>query len=110
MSKEGSAAITKAIQNNPALKKYEHCIKKILAIRILEKSKNFFTNVRFAALTKQLSFYGTWDKIEALLYECNRVDLVKTIIDHQNQAITFDQEIQMAENLRNFGSKLREVF
>ena len=110
MSKEGSATIASALQKNPALAKYETGIKKSLAIRILQKSKNFYTNVRFKALTKQLAFYGSWDKIEALLFECNRLDLVKTVIDHQNQMITFDQEIQVAENLRNFGNKLREVF
>lgn len=110
MSKEGAAAIASALAKNPALSKYEACIKRTLAIRILQKSRGFFTNVRFSSLTKQLAFFGTWNKIEALLYECNRVGLVKTIIDHQNQMITFDQEIQVAENLHKFGTKLREVF
>lgn len=47
MSKEGSATIASALQKNPALAKYETGIKKSLAIRILQKSKNFYTNVRF---------------------------------------------------------------
>ena len=110
ISKDGSAALASALAKNPALAKYEQFIKKTLAIRILQKSKNFFTNIRFKALEKQLAFFGSWEKIESLLYECNRVDLVRTMIDHQNLMITFDQEIQVAENLRNFGNKLREVF
>ena len=35
---------------------------------------------------------------------------MRTKIDHQNLMITFDQETQVAENLRNFGNKLRQVF
>ena len=96
--------------NNPALAKYQEHIKKTMAIRILQKSKNFYTNIKFKAMTKQLAFFGSWDRIESLLYECNRVDLVKTVIDHQNEMITFDQEIQVAESLKNFGNKLRQVF
>jgi len=74
----------------PNLQKYAPHIEKTLAIRILQKSKNFFTNVKFNSLIKMLNFYGDWDKIEGLLYECNRLGLVMTIADHAKQIITFD--------------------
>lgn len=74
----------------PNLSKYSTQIEKTLAIRILQKCKNFFTNVRFTSLTKMMSFFGDWDKIEGLLYECNRLGLVMTITDHTKQVITFD--------------------
>jgi hypothetical protein len=94
----------------PNLEKYAPFIKKTLAIRILQKCKNFFTNIKFASLSKMLSFYGDWDKIEGLVYECNRLSLVATIADHAKQVITFDQFAQVHENLVNFGNKLRTVF
>ena len=57
-----------------------------------------------------MSFFGDWDKIEGLLYECNRLGLVMTITDHTKQVISFDQVAQVHENLLNFGNKLRTVF
>jgi len=57
-----------------------------------------------------LNFYGEWDKVEGLLYECNRLNLVMTITDHAKQVITFDMVAQVHENLVVFGNKLRCVF
>ena len=77
----------------PNLTKYAPFIEKTLAIRILQKCKNFFTNIKFASVMKMLNFFGggRWDKTEGLLYECNRLGLVMTIADHEKQVITFDQ-------------------
>ena len=83
ISQLGSDALTKACEVMPNLEKYAPFIKKTLAIRILQKCKNFFTNVRFNSLSKMLSFFGDWGKIEGLLYECNRLGLVMTIADHE---------------------------
>jgi len=74
----------------PRLEKYSTFIKKTLAIRMLQKSKNFFTNIKFASLEKMLDFFGNWDMIETLLYECNRSGLVMTITDHSKRVVTFD--------------------
>jgi len=57
-----------------------------------------------------MNFYGDWNKVEGLLYECNRLGLVMTIADHSKQIITFDQTAQVHENLVSFGDKLRRVF
>ena len=110
ISKQGSESLTKAIETMDSLEKYEKLIKKTLAIRILQKSKGFYTNIKFKSLEKLLSFYGSWDDIENLLYECNRQNLVMTIVDHANQNIGFDQIVQVHENLVNFGNKLRVAF
>lgn len=110
ISQLGSDALKKAIEIMPNLEKYQPFIEKTLAIRIIQKCKNFFTNVKFATLEKMLAFYGDWDKIESLLYECNRLNLVMTIGDHTKEVITFDQVAQVHENLVNFGNKLRSVF
>lgn len=72
ISKQGSEALTKAIEVMPNLEKYEPLIKKTLAIRILQKCKGFYTTIKFKSLEKLLSFFGNWDEIETLLYECNR--------------------------------------
>ena len=72
ISKQGSSALDSAIKTMPSLEKYAPLIKKTLAIRILQKSKGFYTSIKFKSLEKLLSFFGEWDEIEALLYECNR--------------------------------------
>lgn len=91
ISQQGSESLNKACEIMPNLAKYKPFIEKTLAIRILQKCKNFFTNVRFASLSKMMKFFGDWNKIEGLLYECNRLGLVITIADHSKQIITFDQ-------------------
>jgi len=85
-------------------------IKRTLAVRIIQKSKAFYTTITFKTLLSQLAFFGTWEKIEQLLFECNRDGLVITVVDHANNIITFDQEVQVAESLLNFGNKLRTAF
>ena len=85
-------------------------IKTTLAVRVLQKSKAFYHNLTFSTLQKQLEFYGSWENIESLLFQCNREGLIITVIDHANQTISFDKEIQTAENLVNFGKKLRYAF
>ena len=87
---QGCAALEQAIKVMPRLEMYQQFIKKTLAIRMLQKSKNFFTNIKFDSLTKMLSFFGGWDMIEGLLYECNRIGLVMTITDHSKRVVTFD--------------------
>lgn len=86
-------------------------------MRILQKSKNFYRNLKFRTITKLLSFYkkdekceDNWANIEKLLYECSRETLVKTVIDHQSQSISFDKEVEVIENLVSFGNKLRQAF
>ena len=36
--------------------------------------------------------------------------MIITVVDHANKSITFDREVQAAENLVNFGNKLRTAF
>lgn len=79
-------------------------------MRILQKSKAFYKTITFKTLLSQLQFFGSWEKIEQLLFECNREGLVITVVDHANQIISFDQEVQVAESLINFGNKLRTAF
>jgi len=64
----------------------------------------------FKSIEKMLNFYGQWNEIESLLYECNRLRLVMTITDHERNYISFDQTVQVQENLLAFGQKLRQVF
>lgn len=44
------------------------------------------------------------------MYECNREGLVQTILNHQTQSVTFDQEVEVSNNLIRFGLKLRDAF
>ena len=76
ISKLGSLNLTKAIEQFPELKEYEPLVQRTLAVRVLQKCKNFYTNINFETLKTHLAFYGSWEKIEQLLYECNREGLI----------------------------------
>jgi hypothetical protein len=79
-------------------------------VRILQKCKNYFKNLKFSTLKNLLKFFDNFEQIETLLYECNREGLVKTVIDHSSQTLQFDQEEDVAQNLFKFGYKLKNVF
>jgi len=64
-----------------------------LAIRVLQKCKNFYTNTNFKTLAKHLGFYGSWGECEKLIYECNRQGLITVSIDHRNEIIAFDYQL-----------------
>ena len=110
ISKAGPEALKDLVEALPHLSKYEPFIKKTLAVRILQKSKNFYTKMKFANISKQLAFFGDWDKIETLLFECNRIGLIYTVLDHKNNSLSFDQNLQVAESLVSFGQQLRNAF
>jgi hypothetical protein len=57
-----------------------------------------------------LQFYDNFEQIEVLLYECNREGLVKTVLNHENQSLTFDIEQEVSNNLQSFGQKLKDAF
>jgi hypothetical protein len=63
-----------------------------------------------STLKSLLGFYESFNSIEMLLYECNREGLVQTIINHETQSVTFDQEIEVQNNLVKFGFKLKDAF
>lgn len=102
--------LEQTLKTHPELESYGNLIKRTLAVRILQKSKAFYNTLTFKTLVSQLHFFGSWEKIEQLLFECNREGLVKTVVDHANAIIFFDQEVQVAESLLNFGTKLRTAF
>lgn len=110
IAQQGPEFLAKTLETYPDLSSYNPLIKRTLAVRILQKSKAFYKTITFKTLLSQLQFFGTWEKIEQLLFECNREGLVITVVDHANQIISFDQEVQVAESLINFGNKLRTAF
>jgi hypothetical protein len=56
--------------------KYKTFIVKNLSVRILQKCKNYFKNMKMSALQKLLGFYESFQDIEKLLYECNNQNLI----------------------------------
>jgi len=101
-------------KESPELARYKDLIAKTLSVRILQKCKNFYRNMRMSKLQKMLQFYSSATELEKLLYECNREGLVHTTINyHSNDgegSMTFNPEAQVAENLFTFGNQLRQVF
>jgi len=88
ISKKGKEYLDAAVKKTPSLSSYANFLRKTLSVRILQKSKNYYTNQKFKTLEKLLSPYvekegsEAWPQIEVLLFECNREGLLKTIIDH----------------------------
>lgn len=60
IAKQGPALLKTIIEAFPKLDSYVPLIKRTLAIRILQKSKAFYTTIKFDSLIKQLAFYGDW--------------------------------------------------
>jgi uncharacterized protein YjcR len=63
-----------------------------------------------STLKSLLGFYESFNYVEVLLYECNREGLIQTIISHETQQGTFDQEVEVQNNLVQFGFKLKGAF
>lgn len=110
IAKDGAEYLNQIINTYPSFVSFVPLIKQTLAVRILQKSKAFYNNLTFSTLQKTLEFFGNWEQIEELLFQCNREGLIITVVDHANKTIAFDREVQAAENLVNFGNKLRVAF
>jgi 3-dehydroquinate dehydratase len=114
ISKVGKNALKTLCDDFPNLEKYKPFIAKSLSVRILQKCKNFYKNMKLSKLLKLLQFYKSESEIEKLLYECNREGLLYTTLNYhtkQGEAfLVFNPEAQVAENLAKFGDQLKEVF
>lgn len=78
ISKKGKESLEKLPES---LSQYRPFIAKTLSVRILQKCKNFYKNMKLSKLQKMLHFYNSLIDIEKLLYECNREGLVHTTIN-----------------------------
>lgn len=83
ISRQGREALEALIKQHPSLEMYKPFIIKTIAVRILQKCKNYYKNMKFDGLKKMLVYFETFEEIESLLYECNRQGLVCTVIDHK---------------------------
>ena len=68
---------------------------KTLSVRILQKCRNYFKNLKLSTLKSLLQFYESFTSIEVLLYECNREGLISTVMNHETASVTFDQEVEV---------------
>jgi hypothetical protein len=109
ISKKAKPIVEKLSQNK-LWSQYRDFLVKTLSVRILQKCRNYFKNLKMSTLKTLLQFYESFNSIEQLLYECNREGLVQTVVNHQSQSITFDQEVEVSNNLMRFGMKLRQAF
>ena len=64
ISKKGKAALESLCDEYPNLAKYKPFIAKSLSVRILQKCKNFYANMKLSKLLKLLQFYETSSEIE----------------------------------------------
>jgi len=108
ISKIGKNALETLCNDFPNLQKYKPFIAKSLSVRILQKCKNFYKNMKLSKLLKFLQFYDNECEIEKLLYECNREGLLHTTLNYhtkQGEAfLVFNPEAQVADNLAKFGN------
>lgn len=72
ISKRGKILLQEILQvDNIMWGQYKDLIVKNLSVRILQKCKNYFKNMKMSSLKQLLGFYSTFEEIEQLLYECN---------------------------------------
>jgi hypothetical protein len=109
ISKKGFAIIEKLSQESE-WKQYRDFLIKTLSIRILQKCRNYFKNLKMSTLKSLLHLQPSLSDIESLLYECNREGLILTLLNHSSQSLTFNQDEEVSSNLVRFGHKLREAF
>jgi hypothetical protein len=75
ISKKGKEIIDK-ISGNPLWAQYRDFLIKTLSVRILQKCRNYYKNLKMSTLKSLLKFYDSFNTIEFLLYECNREGLL----------------------------------
>ena len=93
IAKDGAEYLNQIITSYPSFDSFVPLIKHTLAVRVLQKSRAFYNNLTFSTLQKTLEFFGTWEQIEGLLFQCNREGLIITVVDHANKSISFDREV-----------------
>jgi len=59
ISKKGKAALDTLCKENPKFEMYKPFIEKTLSVRVLQKCKVFFKNMKVSKLLKMLSFFST---------------------------------------------------
>jgi len=83
IAKKGKIALDE-ICKDPAFTQYKSFIEKTLSVRILQKCKSFYKTMKLSKLTKMLTFCKSVTEVEVLLGDCNREDLVHTIINYHS--------------------------
>lgn len=85
ISKVGKQTLETLCNNYPVLQKYKPFIAKSLSVRILQKCKNFYKNMKLSKLLKLLHFFDNESDIERLLYECNKEGLLYTSLNYHER-------------------------
>lgn len=75
ISKQGKAILDKLSQQKDWAQ-YREFLTKTLSVRILQKCRNYFKNLKMSTLKSLLGFYESFNSVEVLLYECNREGLI----------------------------------
>jgi len=113
ISKKGKSALDSLCKSQPSLAKYKQFIAVSLSVRILQKCKYYYKNIKIAKLQNLLIYYDTTTEIERLLYKCNRDGLIYTTLNYHSNGegfLSFNPEAEVTENLFEFGNQLRTVF
>lgn len=115
IAKSAKAALD-LLAKDEKLSKYGAFVAKSLAVRVLQKCKNFYSTMYISKLIKLLAFspyYSTETAVTQLLFECNREELLFTTTsyaDAKGPVLAFNAEARVVEGLFNFGDRLRDVF
>ena len=113
ISKKGKSALDSLCKSQPSLAKYKQFIAASLSVRILQKCKYYYKNIKISKLQKLLNFFDNTTEIERLLYKCNRDGLIYTTLNYHSNGegfLSFNPEAEVTENLFEFGNQLRTVF
>jgi hypothetical protein len=75
ISKQGKLILDQ-LNSVPDWAMYREFLTKTLSVRIMQKCRNYFKNLKMSTLKSLLGFYDSFNSVEMLLYECNREGLV----------------------------------
>ena len=99
ISKRGKAALDALCKEKSVYQMYRRCIQRSLSVRIVQKCRSFYKNMKLSKLQTLLQFYASVPEVEKLLYEFNRENLVHTTISYENAKnegfLTFNPESQV---------------
>jgi hypothetical protein len=110
ISKTGFALIKKICASNPEFGKYEALLTNTLAIRVLQKLRNYYTSLKLTNLYKHFSEFCNEKEVEVFLYKCNRNNLIHTVLNYSTNSISFERKQEVIGNLKEFGVKVNKAF
>ena len=81
-----------------------------VAIRFLQKLRNFYTSVKMENLNAYLKDFGDEQAVEVFLYNSNKTGLFHTVLDYSTNSLGFSKKNEVQDRLQEFGQAINKAF